>query len=398
MPQIAYFLYATGAINPIYGTLAIGMLILFAWQLLARGRVCLNGIAAPSLLALALFGLLYMLFGDDSLHNFFYFMLCPMLAYLSGWITVEGSGIEPARQIKSIVYAFVLGNMLHAVLNYVTNIGVDRWKLKDVFLGELRAATGSGCINTVILSLAVYFVVLEKNALLKIAGIAAMLASLLYGLQLGTRTQFFVLAIISVVAAGLLLGERRGRSAGLKWCAALAILAGVAVFLYERNAFHLKEVVDTSNLMLRFLSPDLSDADSYRFESIGTGFLQLLDHPFGGLEDTKYYHNMWLDIGRVAGILPFALMVCYTVLINMHVIRIFRNKEHVLWLRYMLLCIYMGVQINFFVEPILEGMLNFFLLFTFLNGAVEYYYYRVERPMRKMRLGSVNRNGAKGTP
>ena len=102
----------------------------------------------------------------------------------------------------------------------------------------------------------------------------------------------------------------------------------------------------------------------------------MLDHPFGGLESTAYFHNMWLDIGRVAGILPFLVMVAYSVVTDFRAIKIIHNKEIDIRLRYLILCVYLGFQINFFTEPVLEGLFEFFLNFMAINGMVEAYYYR----------------------
>ena len=49
----------------------------------------------------------------------------------------------------------------------------------------------------------------------------------------------------------------------------------------------------------------------------------------------------------------------------------------------MILCVYIGIQINFFVEPILEGLLDFFLVFTLINGMIECYYQRYFINMKK---------------
>jgi hypothetical protein len=143
--------------------------------------------------------------------------------------------------------------------------------------------------------------------------------------------------------------------------------------------------VDTSNLIKRYqYGAALDRADNYRSSSILRGLGLMFEHPFGGLKNTEYYHNMWLDIGRVAGILPFLCMMVYTIVVNVHLIRILSKKELGAQFRYLLFCIYLGIQLNFFVEPIIEGLMGFFLAFTVINGMVEYYYHRVFLPLRKI--------------
>lgn len=124
---------------------------------------------------------------------------------------------------------------------------------------------------------------------------------------------------------------------------------------------------------------DLNRADNYRYSSLSRGLENLFEYPLGGLGNTAYYHNMWLDIGRVSGLFPFLVMVFYSILTDVHALKIIINKQHATWFRYILLCIYVGVQINFFTEPVLEGLYGFFLNFIIINGMVEAYYYRYER-------------------
>ena len=100
----------------------------------------------------------------------------------------------------------------------------------------------------------------------------------------------------------------------------------------------------------------------------------MLDYPLGGLKEEGYYHNLWLDIGRISGIVPFFVMVAYSFLTFFHVIKLFRDKSLDKKVRYVLLSIYLGTLMSFFVEPILEGLINSFYSFTFLNGLTESLY------------------------
>ena len=100
----------------------------------------------------------------------------------------------------------------------------------------------------------------------------------------------------------------------------------------------------------------------------------MLDYPLGGLKEESYYHNFWLDIGRISGVVPFLIMVTYSFLTFFHVIKLFCDKTLDKKARYVLLSIYLGTLMNFFVEPILEGLINSFYSFTFLNGLTESLY------------------------
>lgn len=384
MPQIFYMLYTTGAINQIYGMLAIGILVIVVWQWMRKGRAFINGLSSQAMLTMLSFCFLYFAIGEHTIQGILYYFVCPLLAYATGWVTVESGKKRPEEIIKYSVYSMLVGYTMHAFLNYISNIGHMRWQLTDFFTGEYAGATGSGCINTLILSLSMYFIFLEKNKVLKAAGIAASFVSLIYALLLGTRAQFIILFVVSVLFLFFYLKETYGRTGVIRLAIVLLIFVGTYLFLYNRNIFGVRTYVDTSNLIERYQhETDLDRADNYRYTSILRGLSSMFEHPFGGLKSTKYYHNMWLDIGRVAGILPFLCMLVYTVVINVHLFRIVSNKEIKADFKYLLLCIYLGTQINFFFEPIIEGLMGFFLVFTVINGMVEYYYHRVFLPMKQ---------------
>lgn len=372
MPELLFMIFTTGAINPIYGMLIVGFLIIVPWQIIKIGKSYVNGMASVPFHALAIFGLLYFTIGEFSIQGFLYYFVCPLLAYLVGWVMIDVRKEDAEKYIRRGIIALILGYAIHAFLNYSINIGHSRWELRDYFTGSLRGATGSGCINTLVLSLAMYIMVSEKDKLKKVGGFVCVVISLLYAFQLGTRTQFIIFFTVSFVFLFCYLYEKFGIRSVLILTVVTLLLVGIGFYLYIQNIFDIKTYIDTSNLMARYQNgSSLQRADNYRTSSLPRGLDNLLNYPLGGLKDTSYYHNLWLDIGRVAGILPFVCMIFYTVVINIHAIRIIKNKRVEASFRYLLLCVYLGIQINFFVEPILEGLLDFFLVFTFINGMVE---------------------------
>lgn len=378
MPELLLMFFTTGAINRVYGMIAISFFIIVPWQMMKTGRAYVNGMASVPFYALAIFGFLYVLIGEFSIQGFLYYLICPLLAYLAGWVLVDVRKDDAEKNIRRGIVAFLLGYAIHAFLNYSINVGHQRWELTDYFAGTLRAATGSGCINTLALSLAVYIFVIEKDKWKKFAGLICVAMSLLYAFLLGTRTQFIIFITVSFVFLLYYLHEKFGVRSILILAVVTLVLVGISVYLYEKNIFGIKVYIDTSNLMARYQDGSgLQSADSYRTSSLTRGLVNLLNYPFGGLKDTKYYHNLWLDVGRIAGIFPFVCMIIYTAVINIHAMRIIKSKNIEDSFRYMILCVYFGIQINFLVEPILEGLLDFFLVFTLINGMIECYYRKI---------------------
>lgn len=377
MPELLLMLYSTGAINKIYGLLGISFFIIIPWQMKKTGRTYVNGIASVPFYALAMFAFLYVAIGEFSIQGMLYYMVCPLLAYLAGWVMIDARKDDAEKNIRRGIAALLLGYTIHAFLNYSINIGHQRWELIDFFSGSLRAATGSGCINTLVLSLAAYIVTLEEKKIKKIVGLACVVVSLLYAFLLGTRTQFIIFLAVNLVFLVCFLYEKYGLKSAAILIGIVLVVVGVCFYLYTNNVFGIKLYVDSSNLMARYImGSGLQEADDYRITSITRGIDNLFTYPLGGLKESSYYHNFWLDIGRVAGILPFICMAFYSVVINIHAVRILKKTDLASWFRYLIMCVYLGMQINFLVEPLLEGLLDFFLVFTVINGMLECYYQR----------------------
>lgn len=187
---------------------------------------------------------------------------------------------------------------------------------------------------------------------------------------------------VNLITLFLLLHERSGKGAVLKFAAVLVVIGSLLYFMYSLNIFGIQDAYEASNLAARF-NDDLSASDDYRFSSVGRGLVTMLDYPLGGLKEEGYYHNLWLDIGRISGVIPFLIMVTYSFLTFFHVIKLFCDKTLDKKARYVLLSVYLGTLMNSFVEPVLEGLLGSFYSFILLNGLTESLY--------RWELGGVKR-------
>ena len=365
-------LYSSGAINQVYAAFVFSIIILVGKPLFSRNKIIVNGLSSPAFWILFLFCLSYVVIGELTVQGFLYYLLNPCLVFITGWALMDQCGHNLGAVITVIKF-MALGYGIHASLNYVTNFGRPRWLLTDFFSGEIRAATGSGAINTLIFSLLICIICLEKRIVVKLVGLFFFAVSFLYAFQLGSRTQFVIMITVNFITLFLLLHERSGKGAVLKFAAVLVVIGALLYFMYSLNIFGIQDAYEASNLAARF-NDDLSASDDYRFSSVGRGLVTMLDYPLGGLKEEGYYHNLWLDIGRISGIVPFLVMVAYSFLTFFHVIKLFRDKSLDKKVRYVLLSIYLGTLMNFFVEPILEGLINSFYSFTFLNGLTESLY------------------------
>ena len=367
----------TGAVNAIYGYACFGIFVVFILQVIRRRNVYLNALGGPSLWILMLFGFSYAAIGGDNtghglLQAIFYYFIVPVLVYLAGWVLVELDRTNSAEVLFRTLLSMTIGFVVHASLDYFINIGRVRWELTDFFTGQIRAATGLGCINTFAFSLIGYWLFVEKRLKVKISALVLSMPSLLFGLLLGTRTQFGILLATSALALLLITYENRSLTAVSKILAVLLVMGGTTVVLYHTDALQIRTLIESSTLFQRIndTSAVQQDSDQYRINAFFAGVAAISAYPFGG-NPHHYYHNMWLDVSRIAGIIPFTGILLFTVGSMVSTMQIFLNRQYAVNQRYFLLLIYVGIYLNFFVEPIMEGFMDFFLAFVLITGMVD---------------------------
>ena len=145
-------LYSSGAVNQVYAALLFSIVILVGKPVLSRNKIHVNGLGSPAFWALFLFGFTYVIIGELTIQGLLYYFAIPCFVFLAGWAMMDQCSHNPGAVI-TVTKFMALGYGIHALLNYVTNFGRPRWLLTDFFSGEIRAATGSGAINTLIFSL-----------------------------------------------------------------------------------------------------------------------------------------------------------------------------------------------------------------------------------------------------
>ena len=86
----------------------------------------------------------------------------------------------------------------------------------------------------------------------------------------------------------------------------------------------------------------------------------------------NYAHNLWLDIGYAAGLIPFILFVLITLVFMMDMRKIIKSRLD-LDTKVLIYTVSISLVLNFMVEPIIEGYFNLFLTFFILLGIITAY-------------------------
>lgn len=102
-------------------------------------------------------------------------------------------------------------------------------------------------------------------------------------------------------------------------------------------------------------------------------FEGILTSPFGHKANT-FAHNMWLDIGKSGGIIPFFFLVWFSLANIIKTIKIARNKHYTVLIRLLILVVTIIFLLSCFTECIHEGVPMYMFFYCMFCGMVNSVY------------------------
>lgn len=281
------------------------------------------------------------------------------------------------KRAGNLFFLIALGLLLHFGLNMLVNMNPDlvRDEIIDFWTNDLMSATAQAALATMMLALVAAYFFSRASIVKKVVALLSLALILSYNLILAGRT-VFLMAIIVFTVAALHLGLVRRRF--LKTVAIILILVLLLLLLYNANLFGIRTAVEDSNFYDRFFGDgDRQDIEEdKRMEHKRAYFIRMADHLFGGGHIRAEYghsaHDLYLDTYDESGIFALLAVLAYIATSLARALRFVRNKRFSFELRQVVLCFYIAMNVQFFLEPIMRGMPWLFAAYCFLDAVVAY--------------------------
>lgn len=228
--------------------------------------------------------------------------LVPLLFYL----IVAGFVLQSKSQ--EIQYKFIVLYVLGFAFDTLVIVGYSFWVdasrygyglLLNPFSGEELNSPGASNTLSVLAAMLTFFLFQRLGYVKKLAALSLMSVVLLAAIFLGGRTFFVILAASFFMV--LFLGVRLKQLPKVFLVSAIVLALGVVLI---SSVDFLSDKVE---LTLHRLSQGL---ESKRFEHYAHGISVFFNYPFGGfsvdpnIENTKWFHNIFLDNARISGWIP----------------------------------------------------------------------------------------------
>jgi hypothetical protein len=191
-------------------------------------------------------------------------------------------------------------------------------------------------------------------------------------INMSNRTGLLIV-VVSLFSSVFVANNKR------KFLLIISVILGLVGILMYFNLFNTRTWIEYSLYFERISNTSVYEEGS-RFVLWKNAIGGLLAYPLGNSDyeiGSQYAHNMWLDVGRRAGIFPVIPLIFISLLTAINLIKASLVKSIQENVRYLLVGFGIAFYLTFFLEPILEGSYIFFFLFCFyagvINGILDYF-------------------------
>ena len=335
---------------------------------------------------LVVFSMSYFLFhtihyGAD-INSIILYLIGPWSAYMLGRLYIEQSRNPNALMILLIVLS--AGMYLHGVLNIVAYMRSDYFSLYnfyrqsvDFWRGELVNVKSTEMLFVFLTGIGMGVLFTSCKTRYKVISGIVVALSIAMTVFLANRTLLVIMAVILAWRLICWMIDKRV-SARSKFTVVVIglLLVLAAVMMIGFNIAGVGDYFYSLKIVERFSSDvELTRVDVWK------NFLadfQFLEYSLGGKfltesVDLSYFHNMWLDVYNVVGVVPFLILIILTVVLVVFFIRFNRamkragQKNELIVCQSVLLC----VSLNMLVEPIIEANPYYFLIMMMFFGGME---------------------------
>ncbi|HSV88432.1 MAG TPA: hypothetical protein VLH61_07300 [Bacteroidales bacterium] len=330
---------------------------------------------------LLLFGATYVVFSsfnvDFSIRTVYAFVYLPFLAYFAGKVSNARLRSEKSLIVLLLLFSVSVAFIyLFSVLESYMQDDVIGERVTDLrFMSRtedtmVRAATGVGMHLAPLLAFLPVFL-FGNQGIAKRATILGALITVFAAIAsalIATRTP---IGLVGLLLVFVFLYNIKNQSLFKKLILSLMALSLVYVFTYVD--FEAIEI--TSGIYARFQQDDVGNF-GLRLMMWEEGFRNIFLYPWGG-EFLRYnfYHNLWLDLRKIGGVVPMIFLLVFSVSSVQLVVAMLANNNISLQLRSLMGAMFIAVFALMFLEPVIEGSMVIFLFYIFLVGFIKQVHY-----------------------
>lgn len=353
--------------------------ILMIMVLMARSKFKVRVIKKVSFLFLILASLTYCFlylrnYTKPSSSTLYLVFISPIILYYVGFV----QGNQSLDLFKKEIFLISFGGVIHGVMNVVKNRGVDILSIAGRSYADIYGGQISGTLQNLFFivssALLFYFLAIEKKRFLRFWGSIAGISGIVGSIVNASRTMIFVTFITFFVCLFIYFYEKYGFGSSLfRFVGTGTALICIVLLLLWTNIFNIQQILLGSALGQRETAAVQTSSvfHNLRWQYAGEILKMLPSNPLGGIDYAHYAHNLWLDVAKEVGIIPFCFYVLFSAMAVVITFRLFGNEKLELEYKFVIVPVIIAFMLTFFTEPIMQGSPISFSLFCFIVGGIE---------------------------
>ncbi len=330
-----------------------------------------------SVLFLLILGVSMLIF-DPSSRNSVTNILKPFVFFMAytigtGLVSDVDDGQAAALRVEKIIYTCALGFFAHYLLNFISNAGSLQRNTIDFWTNEILSATGQASLACICVAVAIADLFSNTTIKRRITAVVLLIVVIAYNLILAGRTLLLLIAILFLFA--LTFRSIYYKKTAIKSVLVTIVLLTILLVLYNLDVFNIKSTIEESNFYLRFFGKGGFDiTEDPRFEYKQLYLEHLWEYPFGGLHIrtmySHYAHDLYLDTYDQYGVVVFMATVAYIISSIIRLIKALRHPMLSFRTKQLVLCIYVLLNIQFWLEPVMAGMPFLLVAYCLIDGVM----------------------------
>ncbi|WP_228237525.1 O-antigen ligase family protein [Allomuricauda sp. M10] len=304
------------------------------------------------------------------------YAVVPPIFYLLGKFFAS----KLAGNTKSLFYLLLFVGIIFsisAILSVFTDIlrngyAVVERNLPNFWTGNIVPATIMGSYFSLIMTIPALLIPRVKglSLILRIVLLLVYVVTVACVLRIGSRTQLGI-SMIALLLSLIYIMPRQSFKRNF-----------VMFLVFFLGVFYLSTKInfDLDQDWLSAYANRMEDSGDFasgggRTDRWAKSLENLFDKPLGWSEDEfGHAHNLWFDVLRIGGVLSFFLLIIFTTGAYITIWKAVRKNATNYFLNNQIIVYALAFTTVFTLEPILEGMFDFFAFFCFFAGVAKSYY------------------------
>ena len=300
--------------------------------------------------------------------------------------------------IKKLIYIIAFGMASHLVLDFIFESFLFDFDFQrifgkvshyDIWISINTLLKGdelyqNGRIKTTVLSLNYmlilacffYLFVFENNKKFKISGILLFILSSIYCLALGRRTTFLLFIIVLFVSLiyYFIYIKKINIKNFIKYILMLLFIFFLSIVVIYLNLFDIRTYLSRITLFAKIFRQGF---DSGRITIFINSIKYYTKYLWGGQKISEnlgsLIHNMWGDIYDYAGIIPFILILIYTISSIKVGVKFIKNKSISTSFKLVIINLYICSFMVMLLEPLLSAFSLLLIVIVLLISSFDTY-------------------------